>query len=134
MKTQTIRSNKDKTAKILTFTPRFEQKLLNVHPWAARAIISALLKEVRCVLDFESKERLENGLTKIPEISYLQRRSLQWLQNGFRLLDTEIEEGLDILDFASKSIFDANEASITLTKNNATIHQKSQKNQTNSRC
>lgn len=111
MKTHTIRNNKTKTARILTFTPAFETQLVAAHPWAARTLIAALLKFTGTVLDSESSTRLMHGLADIPPTSLMQHRTLGWLQSGFRLLDMpDAQEALAALDFAAGAIFKASEA------------------------
>ena len=105
MKTHTIRNNKTKSVRILTFTAAFEAQLVAAHPWASRTLIAALLKNTGAVLDHESSTRLMQTMAAIPPTNLVQHRTLGWLQSGFRLMDTSAQDALAVLDFAAGAIF-----------------------------
>lgn len=103
MKTHTIR-NKGKTNPILTFSPGFETLLVNAHPWAARALISDLLKFTGCRLDYDQTLRFEESLKPLKEYTANQHYALSWLNSGFRSLDLSLERCLEVLDEAARSL------------------------------
>ena len=105
MKTHSLRLNKTKTQRILSFSRPFEDMLRSAHPWASRAFIGAMLKETGASLDSEQTQRLEQALYGVPETTLLAHRALQWISACFRLMDTGVEEGLDALNAAVKGIF-----------------------------
>lgn len=105
MKTHTLRWNKTKTQRILTFTPAFVAELEKAHPWAARALIGAMCKELNAHIDMDQKFAVEKSIAQVPETSYEQHKTLGWLAQGHRLLDCDLEDHLRILNFAAGAIF-----------------------------
>lgn len=97
-----------KKTKILTFNPWFLIRLIESNSWARAIIISELLKYNHCKLNYEQftilnelpKETHKNNLT------YEHRLALNWISNGFRILDTDLANSLYILDFMINRILD----------------------------
>ena len=104
----TLRWNKARDRRILTFTKKVEKELLDAHPVASSLFISKLLDwlrcnaGVKCTLDFDQEQRLDSMREKINEANratdYSQHRMIQWFTNGVRLEDVNIEELLPILN------------------------------------
>ena len=104
----TLRWNKARDCRILTFTKKAEQELLDAHPMACSLFIAKLFDYFRCsigskcTLDFDQEQRLASVLEKINEANrvtdYGQHRMIQWFTNGVRLEDVNIEELLPILN------------------------------------
>jgi hypothetical protein len=114
MKTHTIRWNgKNKTHKIVTFSKELEKELLLVHPQAASIFIFKFLDQLRLLtgqnhnLDYTQKERLNSiWINNNNIISYEQNLIDKWIQNGIRILDTDLITILKALDLAYKRLFD----------------------------
>lgn len=104
MRTHTIRNNKHKTGRILTFSKPMEAKLLAAHPWAMRSFIDLVLKEVGCYLDYDQNLRMDGAIKLIRETSHQEHLILKWLHAGVRLLDTDLEVVLDTLDMAAQRL------------------------------
>jgi len=103
-KTHSIRNNKDKTTRILTFSKLFEEELFRAHPFAVRWLISALTKETGSILSHEQTLRLERILQIPYDSDARQYRVLMWLNNGARLLDAELVELLNTMSMAAQAI------------------------------
>ena len=112
----TLRWNKARDCRILTFTKKVEQELLDAHPMACNLFIAKLLDYLRvnagvkCTarngrgfrLDFDQEQRLASVLEKVNEANratdYGQHRMIQWFTNGVRIEDVNIEELVPILN------------------------------------
>jgi hypothetical protein len=81
-----------------------EAKLLEVHPWAMRALIDLLLKEVDCSLDYEQSVRLNKAVKPTRETDHQEHLILKWLLSGVRLLDSDLITVLNTLDTAARRL------------------------------
>lgn len=78
---------------------------LKSHPWASRLLISKILEINDAILDPDQNSQLEELLAPIPESNYHQHLALKWLSDGLRMLDSDLETILAVLDMSARQIF-----------------------------
>jgi hypothetical protein len=91
----------------LTFSKKYFNKLITIHPYATCLIISELCKINNGFIDPDQHTELDYILKsyKKPKKSLDQHYLEQWFVNGFRMLDLDLEEAPDILDKIYKKIY-----------------------------
>ncbi len=98
-RTHTIRG--PQKSRVLTFTKRFEARLLESHWCAALALIDMILRESGAILDYQQQERLSIVRRKIA-IDLVSMQAWTAVRHGFRLLDHRgLDNALDVLDYAA---------------------------------
>ncbi len=101
-RTHTIRG--PQKSRVLTFTKRFEARLMESHWCASLALIDMILRESGAILDYQQQDRLSAIQHKAPaEIVSLQAWTA--VRHGFRLLDhSGLDNALDVLDYAANRL------------------------------
>lgn len=103
MKTHTIRWNLDKTKRIITFTPVFFKLLRTKHSDAVSVVLYILIKHLKSetgkdhIINHEQLSILEKNMINL-KLSYELHIIEKWFISGIRILDTSLDQILNICD------------------------------------